>query len=395
MNFEIIPQEPAWIKQAKKNLTALYENQPLDRTPFEFRSFDIRDDFKPKADRPAQPVASPDRAEVRRQFFDASLRLKVQLAAIGKYVRQGFWDDTVWALHPIASAVGWLPEVFGCETEWFANRAPYPHPAINTTSQIDRLRPRFEKSDLYQAAIQQMRFFRKTVGERIPVAAPDLQCPISVASMIFDYNQLIYAMIDEPQRVHALLRMITDATIQACHAFKQEMTDYPLSHFDWWFPRGIILSDDLQAVLNPQLYREFAVPYNEIIAGEFGGLVTYSSGLSLHNIANVLAIKGLLAFNTPDPLDKLAAIVKNRTAVIVGGITEIVAPSEPGSKRRLLKTPESVEEFWWEDFGRLAEIKGQRLLYLCHALLCKHTPQEAYERMLLISQTTAHRPSSP
>ena len=51
----------------------------------------------------------------------------------------------------------------------------------------------------------------------------------------------------------------------------KETTDYPLSGFDWWLPRGLWLSDDLQAVMSPDLYREFAIPYNEMLAQEFGG----------------------------------------------------------------------------------------------------------------------------
>lgn len=389
MKLEIIPQDEAWVKQAKKNLTALYENRPLERMPFEFVPHDIRNEFKPKSSSPSRSSAARSLDDVRRDFFDAPLQLKNQLEAIGKRVRRGFWDDTILALHPIASTVGWLPEVFGCEIEWFTNRPPYPHPRITRAADIDHLRPRLKESPLYQAALQQMRFFRQTVGGQIPVAAPDLQCPLSVASMIFDYNQLVYAMMDEPRRVHALLGMITETMIEAVHAIQKELEGYPLCHFDWWFPKGICVSDDLQAVFNPELYREFAVPYNEKLAAEFGGLATYSSGLSLHNMENVAVTKGLFAAHVTDPLVQLAPVVRDRAVMIVGGVAEVVSPCHPGTRRLQMKTPEALEDFWWKDCGRLPEIEGQRALYLCHALLCNHTPQEVYERMLEISKQAA------
>ena len=50
MKFEIVPQDESWVKQAKKNLTAFYENRPMERMPFEFYHFDITDEFKPKTE---------------------------------------------------------------------------------------------------------------------------------------------------------------------------------------------------------------------------------------------------------------------------------------------------------------------------------------------------------
>ena len=384
MTFEIVPQDAAWVGQAKKNLTALYENRPLDRMPFEFFAFDITGEFKPKTSAPAMPEKSI--AEVRREFFDAALQLKNQLRGIAERVRQGFVDDRILAVAPIGGATGWLTEVFGGETVFFPNRPPYPHPVIFEARDIDKLRPNFQGSELYQAAIRQMRFFRDALGDQVPVGPPDLQSPIDAASMIMDYTQLVYAMMDEPPRVHALMRMVTEAIIHAGHEFRKEMTDWPMTHFNWWIPRGIFLSDDLQAVLNAELYREFAVPYNEILAKEFGGLALHSCGRILHNVDNVAGTRGLFAFNTHDPLCAVAPIVRNRAVAIVGGIKEVVAPNHPKCKRPFIKTPDELEAFWWDDFLRLREFKGQRVYYQCHALLSKRTAQEAYDQMLEISR---------
>ena len=388
MKPDITPQDEAWVKRARKNLAALYENRPLESMPFEFVSFDISDEFKPRSE--AKVPDDPEViAEERRKFLDAELQLKCQLESIAQRVRQGFWDDTVLALHPLSGATGWMNEVFGGETVWFPNRPPYPHPVITEPKDIDKLRPDFDKSELYQAALSHLRYYRKTVGDRIPIGAPELQSPIDVASMILDYAQLIYAMMDEPGRVHSLLRMVTDATIRACHAFRKEMTDYTMGHFNWWLPRGIFLSDDLQAVLNPELYREFAVPYNEILAKEFGGLAVHSCGRIIQNIENVAGTKGLLGFNTHDPLSAIVPIVKNRVVPIVGGIVDVVAPNHPECKRPFLKSPEELANFWWNDFEKLTSVKGQRFLYECHALLYKRKPQEAYDRMLVLSKEAA------
>ena len=266
--------------------------------------------------------------------------------------------------------------------------------------QIDGLRPDFSRAELYQHAIRQMRYFREVVGTRIPVGPPDLQSPIDVACMIMGCTQLVYAMWDEPERVHALLRMITDATVTSCRAFAEEMeTDWPLSHSDWWMPRGIFLSDDLMAVLSPELYREFAVPYNEALAEEFGGLGLHSCGRILHNVENVARTKGILALNTQECLSDVAGVGKDRLVVITGWVFEVGVDTYPGSRRSSIGTPDELEEFWWKDSGRLPEVRGQRVLYQSHALLHGHTAEEAYRRTLELCREAAanlgREPRSP
>ena len=81
------------------------------------------------------------------------------------------------------------------------------------------------------------------------------------------------------------------------------------------------------------------------------------------------ATKGLIAFNTQDPLGKVAPIVKDRVAVVLGAIAEPVFDTHPDSRRSSLKDAESLEKFWWDDFEKLPTVKGQRVLYQCHALL--------------------------
>jgi len=384
MTWEIVPQDEAWVGQAKRNLTAFYENQPVERMPFEFVVHRIQDDWfdvspKPPGDRTAD--------QAKREFFDPEAALRSQLAGVAKQVEGGFVDDRVLSIGPLSGATGWLPEIFGCQTRWWPNRPCFPEPAFSDPKRIDTLKPDFEGSDLYQAGLEQLRFFREVVGDRIPVTMPDMQSPIDVASMITDTTPLIYAMMDDPKRVHALLRMITDATIAACRAFRREMvTDWPENQLGWWTPRGIFMSDDLMAVLNPDLYREFAVPYNEALGEEFGGVALHSCGRVLHNLENVAQTQGIFALNTHDPGALCAPILKDRVALITGGVHEHMMATHPDSRRDDMTTAEALEDFWWEDAGRLAEITGQRVYFQCHALLHRHTPEEAYERMLDLSR---------
>jgi hypothetical protein len=131
------------------------------------------------------------------------------------------------------------------------------------------------------------------------------------------------------------------------------------------------------------------VPYNEVLSAEFGGLGLHSCGKIMHNIDNVASTRGIIAFNTHDPLAAVTPIVQNRAVVISGGVAAVIAPNHPGTERPLLGSAEALENYWWEDFEKLPRLAGQRVLYQCHALLTKRTGQEAYDRMVAFSTALA------
>ena len=377
-----IRQGRAWVEQAKRHLRDLYDGRPLDRLAFEFLAHrDIKGRLDEDAALAGRSATTVD--DHKRGYYDHELALDNQLKRYEQRVSGGFQDDTVVSISPLGGALGWFVEFFGATNEWFPNRPPFPYPLITRGAQIDSLKPDLSRGELFRVALEQMRYFAREVGESIPVGAPDLQSPIDQASMLMDYTNLIYLMMDEPSRAHRLLRMVTDVLVESLHAIKREMvTDWPLSCFGWWMPRGVFLSDDLMAVLSPDLYAEYARPYNEIVGREFGGVALHSCGNIRHNLENVAATEGIIALNTHETLETATAALGDRVVVITGGVREVIAPHYPGNRRDHLETGAEVEAFWWEDFGHLPEITSRRFLYQCSALLKTRTAEEAYQTML-------------
>ncbi|MCD6509007.1 MAG: hypothetical protein J7L11_01255 [Thermoprotei archaeon] len=73
---------------------------------------------------------------------------------------------------------------------------------------------------------------------------------------------------------------------------------WPGHLFSWAPPNsGISVSNDMVMVLSPKLYKEFALPYLNRIAKEFGGLFLHSCGDYSHNLENVLSIYNLRAID--------------------------------------------------------------------------------------------------
>jgi len=325
--------------------------------------------------------------DYKRGYYDYELALQNQLRAYEARAASEFQDDSVLGITALSGAQGWFVEFFGGQNEWFPNRPPFPHPMINDISQLDSLKPDIGKGELFRVGLEQMRYFAKEVGDKIPVHTLDIQSPIDFASMLVDYTNLVYMMIDYPEKVHQFLQMVTDTLITALHLMKKEMvSDWPLSQFPWWIPGGVFMADDLMAVLSPDLYAEFGVPYNEIIAEEFGGKSLHSCGNIKHNLENAAATKGIIALNTHETLETAAAVLKDRAAIITGGVREVMAPNYPRNIRDTLGTGKEVQDFWWRDFECLPEIHGQRFLYQCSALCKDRRPEEAYAEMLEFSK---------
>jgi len=95
------------------------------------------------------------------------------------------------------------------------------------------------------------------------------------------------------------MEKITEATIGYIKEMFKRITNlYGVSHEFWYVPKelGIRVSDDTAALLSPNLYREFGVKYNAMIAKEFGGIVVHSCG-DVSNVAEAMmeipGLKGL------------------------------------------------------------------------------------------------------
>jgi len=139
---------------------------------------------------------------------------------------------------------------------------------------------------------------------KIPLRVVNVPSPLVTASLIWEYTSFIEATLVYPDEVHALMDKITEATIGYIKEMFKRITNlYGVSHEFWYVPKamGIRVSDDTAALLSPNLYREFGVKYNSMIAKEFGGIVVHSCG-DVSNVAEaMMEIPGLrgLDFTIP------------------------------------------------------------------------------------------------
>jgi hypothetical protein len=156
----------------------------------------------------------------------------------------------------------------------------------------------------------------------IPLRVINVPSPLVSASLIWDYTSFIEATLSYPDEVHALLEKVTEATILYVREMFKRITNlYGVSHEFWYVPRevGIRVSDDTAALLSPDLYREFGVKYNAMLAKEFGGIVVHSCGNVQNVVEAMVEIPGLrgLDFTIPQTPDwsKIRQYAAGKTAL--------------------------------------------------------------------------------
>ncbi|MFH1929206.1 MAG: hypothetical protein ABIK79_13690 [Chloroflexota bacterium] len=116
--------------------------------------------------------------------------------------------------------------------------------------------------------------------------------------------------------------MVTDLIIRFVGRQREVAGDFIPLHLPFvWMPDGygIGVSEDLLALISPPLFEEFALPYNNRLSEEFGGLVIHSCGNFVHNLDGLAKIKDLRAINfgaTETPFSALAEKFSGQTAII-------------------------------------------------------------------------------
>lgn len=130
---------------------------------------------------------------------------------------------------------------------------------------------------------------------------PDTQGPVDIAELLFS-DQLFYEMYDNPERLHAFLRLICDEYIQVIEKWYSIIpAPEPNVHYGFFMKGGILLRDDSAMNLSPELYREFGYPYDSMLLTRFGGGVVHFCGRGDHYIDIITSCPALTGINMSQP----------------------------------------------------------------------------------------------
>ena len=185
-------------------------------------------------------------------------------------------------------------------------------PCIKSPADVVRLKLPDPNQDGWMPRVLDTIDFVVANGD-LPVGLTDMQGPLDTIGLMCGQAQLYRWMYSEPQMVHDLFDIVTDAFI-AWVKIQKEHIGEPLERSNGlqgaYSPGcGVWESDDDLVLIGPELYHEFVVPRVSRIFETFGGGSIHFCGNGGQNIDNLKQIHSLRVINN-SPLGNFAAFTQ-------------------------------------------------------------------------------------
>ena len=257
----------------------------------------------------------------REGFYDMEKMLANELAGVwvGAHVR----DDRMYTIRA-NYGVGTVASMFGCQivlTE--DNTMPWCMPLSD--EQLDKALESGEvdvEAGLGSRVAETVRFYADALSDYDKLAACvkvfvcDTQGPFDTAHLVM--GPKIYTEIyDNPDRVHRLLEITSDACIRLTRAQKELIGE----GYDWSFHSQMVsrggarVCDDTPTNLSAECYRQFPKRYNERVLRELGGGWVHYCGSGRQILPEILSTPGVMGINFGNPeMQDIAAVYEAASA---------------------------------------------------------------------------------
>ena len=157
---------------------------------------------------------------------------------------------------------------------------------------------------------------------------PDTQGPLDICELMWG-SEMFLAMYDEPELVHAMVRLVTDTYTAFMEKWFRMFPIHEEMSTHWSSLRhkgGIVLRDDSAMNLSPALYEEFAAPYDAELLKRFKGGVVHFCGRGDHYMETLCRIPDLTGVNLSQPeYNDMETIYRN---TVDQGIPLLAFPTE-------------------------------------------------------------------
>lgn len=165
---------------------------------------------------------------------------------------------------------------FGAEIIYYPNQVPAAEPLLNS----DNKRMLFDRGipDPFSDGlmIDNWRFYehmKANLSNYVYAEVPAVNVtptglgtdgPLTVAASLRGATNICLDMYEDPEYVHDLLRFITEATIARIKAFRKAL-GLEMKPQSWGF------ADDSIELLSTEMYKEFVLPYHQMLLSELAG----------------------------------------------------------------------------------------------------------------------------
>ncbi len=152
------------------------------------------------------------------------------------------------------------------------------------------------------------------IQKYVEVYHPDVQGPLDVCELLWGC-EMFYSMYDEPELVHAMLRLITDTYIRVLDRWYEMFPSNSHMNCHWGIIRHrgtILLRNDSAMNLSPAFYREFAAPYDGELLQHYDGGAVHFCGRGDHYMDILCELPKLYGINMSQPeLNDMETIYHN------------------------------------------------------------------------------------
>jgi len=309
-----------------------------------------------------------------RYYFDTDEKLRLQLR-LKELLPEALILPGVFADFGVIVEVS----AFGGRIQWFEQGAPFIGEAIREPREIDALRPPRPGLDgLMPLALAQREAMRRKLAARgIEMERWAMTMgPAEVAGLLMGYERFYLTIYDDPRRIHALLRLVTDFLIAWLRKQREAFGGADV----------VCVADHVPHQVPPDVLREFFLPCERAIFAEFPDAVRIYHNEGRHSDAHVEMVLEFGADvwhfgSDAHGLADLLAKVGDRI-VLFGGL-------DPHGVIRK-GTPEQVSA---ETRAALAAAKGRPLLLSTGTGTTPDTPLENL-RAMVAAASAASRPAS-
>lgn len=181
-------------------------------------------------------------------FSSDELWIKANMKAIETFPEvmflPGFWSEYGMCTEPSA---------FGAKCIFWKNEFPFAEKTIHKIEDIDDVKtPDPETDGLLPFMLNRLVNARPAIesaGHKIRFSVS--RGPLNIASFLMGTTEFLTAIMMDPERVHKLLRIITDF-LKSWHALQRKT----ISTID-----GIMMLDDIVGFIGEEEFKEFGYPY--------------------------------------------------------------------------------------------------------------------------------------
>ncbi len=229
----------------------------------------------------AIPITRLAGVQACEYYASAEVKLKTQLKLIDAFP-EILWIPGIFADYGVVTGAS----AFGCKIQWFADSSPYAHPVLTNIHEVHHMKPINPNSDgLMPKALKEYEYFWEHTDryyiekyhylEGIAVSLG----PMELAGTMRGYDKFCLDLIDYPNEVHNLLKIITEGITSWLRA--QEKINGKL--------RLLIIPDHFPSQISLPMFEEFGNPYLQEIFSSFPQAIClyHNEGSSMHYLERI------------------------------------------------------------------------------------------------------------